>query len=278
MARMARAALTTFHSPESWRASASLMRRMSTAASVRRTSSGLPEIQKFMVSQATSRGRSHLVEDLPLQHGIDVAEEDVLGPAVAVRDPRLEELEHVEVGADRLAGVEVVGVLALPVEGLPRRALQALEVDGPALEGGQRLLAEVVAHHRHQVHGGEEGRRPPRRRTRCRRAPSPRARRASPRCRTPRCRRPGSTWLLARLPDVLPDDRGQVVLDLRRHQLGRGDQGMRERARALAAARRPRAGPSPPPAARLLAVAAFVTRLWMIWSTVTASWSGCQQS
>ena len=58
MARMARAAFTMFHSPESWRASASLMSSTSTRDSVLRSSSGLPSIQKFMVSQATSLGRS----------------------------------------------------------------------------------------------------------------------------------------------------------------------------------------------------------------------------
>ena len=104
-------------------------------------------------------GPVDLVQHLALQDGIDVAEEDVLGAPVAVGDAGLEELEDVEVGADRLPRVEVVGVLPLPVEGLARRLLQPLQVDGPPLEGRQRLLPEVVADDRHQVHGGEERRR-----------------------------------------------------------------------------------------------------------------------
>ena len=56
MARMARAAFTMFHSPESSRASVSFTSSTSTFARVFRSSSALREIQKFMVSQATMRG------------------------------------------------------------------------------------------------------------------------------------------------------------------------------------------------------------------------------
>ena len=57
MARIARAAAGRLASPDSWRASSSLSSNMSTRWSSRNSSGRLPEIQKFMVSQATNLGR-----------------------------------------------------------------------------------------------------------------------------------------------------------------------------------------------------------------------------
>ena len=124
---------------------------------------GLPQLRRLAVDPEVHRVAGHdprpldLLEDLPLQHGIDVAEEDELRVAVAGGDLRLEELEDVEVGADRVAGVEVERVLALPVEGLPVHPLEALEVDGPAAERGELLLPEVVADDPDEVDRTEEG-------------------------------------------------------------------------------------------------------------------------
>ena len=102
-------------------------------------------------------GPLDLLQHLALEDGVDVAEEDDLGAPVADGDLRLEELEDVEVGADRVAGVEVERVPAVPVEGLALRPLQPLEVDGPSVERGELPLPEVVADDPDEVDRGEEG-------------------------------------------------------------------------------------------------------------------------
>jgi hypothetical protein len=115
-----------------------------------------PEVHGVASYQAR---RLDLLQDLALEDGVDVPKEDGLGTAITCGDLRLEELEHVEVGADGVAGVEVERVAALPVEGLAFHPLQPLEVDRPATEDRQLLLAEVLAHHTDQVDRREEGRR-----------------------------------------------------------------------------------------------------------------------
>jgi hypothetical protein len=55
---MARAAAGRFARPDSWRASSSFSSSRSTRRSSCSSASRLPSIQKFMVSQATKRGRA----------------------------------------------------------------------------------------------------------------------------------------------------------------------------------------------------------------------------
>ena len=75
-----------------------------------------------------------LLQHLELQRWVDVGEEDDGARPEAVRNPGLERLEHVEVGVDRLARVEVGAVLPAPAERLAGHALQALEIDRAPLE------------------------------------------------------------------------------------------------------------------------------------------------
>ena len=98
----------------------------------------------------------HLPKHLVLQDGVDVPEEHVARVLVGGGDLGLEELEDVEIGTNGVAGVEVVGVLPLPVESEAVRPLEAGGVDGAAREGGELLLSEIAPHHPHQVHGAEE--------------------------------------------------------------------------------------------------------------------------
>ena len=71
------------------------------------------------------RGRLDLLDHVELQRRMDVAEEDQLGVAVALVELGLEVGEHAEPGVEGLAGGQVVGVLADPVEGLAGPALDA---------------------------------------------------------------------------------------------------------------------------------------------------------
>ena len=172
----------------------------------------------------------------------------------------------------RVARVEVVGVLALPVEGLarppapgPSRSMCA------AREGGQLLLAEVVAHHRPPGSRARRTTRPPRRRRRCRPAPSRPCRTASPRCRTRRCRRPGWTSSTSM---YLPMMGASSRLTLGGHELGGGHERVAQRVRALAGRRGAPAGAARRRAARPWPWRCSAPGSAMTCSTVTESCVG----
>ena len=88
-----------------------------------------------------------LLADLALEVGLDVGEEDDVGGRGLRRQRRLEVLEDVEVGLERVADVDVALVAAGPEERLA--AGDVLDVVGDHAARAQRavlLLAEVVAH------------------------------------------------------------------------------------------------------------------------------------
>src|SRR6266516_1076294 len=74
-----------------------------------------------------------------------------------VEQAELELLEHIEVGEERLAAVEVVAILAAPAKGLAASVLDALEVNPPALKHPHVLLVEVLADNGDEVDVGEIG-------------------------------------------------------------------------------------------------------------------------
>ena len=100
------------------------------------------------------RGSRHLAQDAELQLGIDVAEKKELGRAKGLGKLGLKVGEHAEPGLERLAALEVVGVLPLPPEALAVRALDAAPID-PAfpetLELGDRVVLADHADHLHRV-------------------------------------------------------------------------------------------------------------------------------
>ena len=104
-------------------------------------------------------GGPALLADGELEVGLDVREEQHVARARRVGQLRLEVLEDVEVGRDRLARVEVVAVLAAPEEGLAARdALDVVGHGAARAEDVHRLLVEVVAHGTDDPHLVEERR------------------------------------------------------------------------------------------------------------------------
>ena len=115
------AARIRFGSSVSCLSSASLRTRQSTSRD-RRQQRLVRDVdpQVHRVHRDEARGRA-LLAHLALQLGLDVGEEDDLGRARGVRELRLEVLEHVEVGLERVALVDVAVVAPGPEEGLARR-------------------------------------------------------------------------------------------------------------------------------------------------------------
>ena len=104
----------------------------------------------------------HLVEDLQLQVGRDVGEEDKVVRLEVVRKLRGEGLEDIEGDRAGFAGVHVPHVFSGPAEGFARGTLHAFEVDAAALEEvpvvGRKIFADD-GHEidRREVTGGDGG-------------------------------------------------------------------------------------------------------------------------
>src|SRR3989304_3574154 len=141
--RIVLAARTRFGSSANIRASASLMMRIWTCFRVCRNASGLPWIQKFMVSAATRRGGSNRVRAPP-----------PLGAGLG--QPRMEFGEDIQLGLQGLRLIQGKAVLSPPSEGPPGPPLESGEIDFSPSQKLQRLHREVLTHHRHHAHGGEE--------------------------------------------------------------------------------------------------------------------------
>ncbi len=96
---------------------------------------------------------------MQLEPGRDVAEQDKRRPAVAVGKRRLEMLEHVESDRQRLARVEIPGVLARPPEGLALGCLQSVDVDAALVEKSSVRVGKIAADHADKPDGRKEARR-----------------------------------------------------------------------------------------------------------------------
>ena len=112
------AARIRFGSSVSCLSSESLSTRQSTSATVCSSDSWAMSIHRFIESIATNRAAAALLAHLALEVGLDVAEEQHLGVARRRRELRLEVLEDVQVGLQRVALVDVAVVAAGPEERL----------------------------------------------------------------------------------------------------------------------------------------------------------------
>src|SRR2546428_6898057 len=101
-----------------------------------------PEVHRVHADDAL---RGYLVEHAELERGVHVTEEDDVCLSIRVGQAGLELLEHIEVGEERLAAVEVVAILAAPAKGLAASVLDALEVNPPALKHHNVMIVEVLA-------------------------------------------------------------------------------------------------------------------------------------
>ena len=97
-----------------------------------------------------------LAENLQLQFGVDVAQENVLGFPVSLGKPRVKRLEDVQVRRQRLGLVQIVVVASLPAERLAGRLLQPLKVNIAGAQKVEVRLRKVFADHRDQPDGREE--------------------------------------------------------------------------------------------------------------------------
>ena len=91
---------------------------------------------------------AHLLQDVELERRVDVPEEHDARALPSIRENRPELLEHIEIGFERLPGVEILSVAAAPVEG--HAALVLLESSDVDVVAGQRveiIRCEVFADH-----------------------------------------------------------------------------------------------------------------------------------
>ena len=151
-----RAARTRFGSSVSWRTSPSLRITQSTIPIVRTSDSWAMSIHRFIESSAVKcsprTARAPRAEDRAgCWRGTACPRLGGLG------ELRLEVLEDVEVGLQRVADVDVALVAARPEERLAARdVLDVVGVDPAGVQHGELLLAEVVADRADHVGVGEE--------------------------------------------------------------------------------------------------------------------------
>ena len=88
-----------------------------------------------------------LVQDVQLQRRIDVAEEHQLGISKSVGQLRLESSEHSQPGIDRVAILQIVGILAFPTEALSSDALYTGEVHASFGQTVEFFGRKVVPYH-----------------------------------------------------------------------------------------------------------------------------------
>ena len=98
----------------------------------------------------------HLVQHVALQVRRNVRQENILGVAIFLRQPRLELREAVQLRRQRHALIQVLRVAPRPEERFARSALQTFNVDGAALKYRGIFLAEIIAHNRNKVHRREK--------------------------------------------------------------------------------------------------------------------------
>ena len=91
------------------------------------------------------RGR-HLFQHLQLEGRVNIGEKHEGAVAKRRGDARAERVEHVQLGVDRLAAVEIEVVLPTPAKCLSRDPLQAAQVNS----AGRRRCAGAAARSRHR--------------------------------------------------------------------------------------------------------------------------------
>ncbi len=91
-----------------------------------------------------------------LQNGVDVGQKEVIGVEIALRNLGLEIGEDVEVGGQRLGGVQILDVAAGPVEALAGDVFDAGGVNATGGKYGFMHGEEVVADHADDANLGEE--------------------------------------------------------------------------------------------------------------------------
>jgi hypothetical protein len=102
-----------------------------------------PQVHRVHRDEAGARA---LLANAELEVGLDVGQEEDVAGLGRVGELGLEVLEDVEVGDERLALVEVVGVDALPEERLAARHLLDVVGDRPAgAQDRERVVVEVLA-------------------------------------------------------------------------------------------------------------------------------------
>ena len=114
-------------------------------------------IQRFIVSSATKRAPGHCSRTARCRSGWMLARNRTSASREASRELRLEVLEDVEVGLQRVADVDVALVAAGPEERLAARDVLDVVGDHAAVvQDGVLGLAEVVAHGPDDAGLGEE--------------------------------------------------------------------------------------------------------------------------
>jgi len=98
----------------------------------------------------------HLVEDVVLQVGVDVAEKQVPDAPVVGMDLGFELGEDVQLGGQRVRLVQVAVVFARPEERLAAAALDLADIDPVVQEDSEMLIGEILADHRDDSDVGEE--------------------------------------------------------------------------------------------------------------------------
>ncbi len=100
-------------------------------------------------------GLPDLQQHLPLEYGVEIAQEEILAGPVMFGEVGPKIGQDVQLGVEGLAVVEVISVLAGPAEGPARQDLQSRQVDVSGLQQGDVLLSEVVPDGRHHPDIGE---------------------------------------------------------------------------------------------------------------------------
>jgi len=99
-----------------------------------------------------------LLEDVALEIGSNVGEENVSGIAIFFRKARLEFSEHVEIGGKGDAIIQVFGIAAGPEEAFARGALEAFDVDGALAKKGFVIRMKIISNDGDEIYMSKESR------------------------------------------------------------------------------------------------------------------------
>ena len=93
-------------------------------------------------------GLRDLVEDLELERGVDIRQEDIRARSETLWNRRPEVLKDVQVRVDGFSGVEIEAVFTLPAKRVTGHLLEPRQIDPPTAEDRQLLRAKVFANNR----------------------------------------------------------------------------------------------------------------------------------
>ena len=111
-----------------------------------------PVIHRVAAHHADLR---HLAAHARLQHRIDVRQKEILAVRVLAGNLRLERLEDIQVGAQRLRLVQVARSTSRSSESSARCALDATRIDAAPRKHRLMLGQKIFADHRDHAHIGE---------------------------------------------------------------------------------------------------------------------------